>query len=72
MNGGTGTTLGVGATLTLNASMIQPTEELICEVSVSDGYGATTIQTSSILVENTLPVITCSSSVNETLTCAVK
>ena len=77
MNGGTGTTLGVGATLTLNASMIQPTEELICEVSVSDGYGATTIQNSSILVENTLPVIA-SSSVNpqnpyndETLTCAV-
>lgn len=69
--------LGSGDTLTLDTSLAQPSDDITCVASVEDGYGASDTLSSSVTVENTVPVISSvsispSTIYNDsTLTCSV-
>jgi len=49
--------IGTGANITLNASMVQPSDSVTCVVSVTDGYGATAEESATVIIENTAPTL---------------
>ena len=55
-NSTTGSSLGSGATLTLNSSMATGLDEISCTATATDSYGATDTQSISIFVDETIPV----------------
>ena len=50
-------TIGTGDSITLTNTMAQPADNITCEVNVTDGYGASTTDSISVLVENTAPIL---------------
>ena len=50
-------TIGSGNTLTLTNTLAQPADSITCEVEVTDGYGATATNSTSVVVDNTAPVL---------------
>ena len=48
---------GTGSTLSLSASVVQPTDEVVCEVTATDVDSGTDSATDTVTVENTAPTV---------------
>ena len=54
----TGASLGSGSSITLDATVASPADEIQCMATVSDSSGGTDSDTASVIVANTAPTVT--------------
>ena len=49
--------LGSGATITLDPTIAQPSDSIVCTADVTDGYGSSDSVSVAVVVDNTAPII---------------
>jgi hypothetical protein len=71
-----GNSIASGSTLQLTPTLVSPNDTLECLVTASDGYGSTTTDSTSVVIDNTAPILSNISlspaqpTATDTLTCS--